>query len=949
MELGGSVATRCLVEAIGQGGAQEDSLVLLEPGVVLCLGLLLREIAHREALEILALLVSKRVATVERIDRPSPDLVRVHFTLLPLSVRHAALRAIAPYCLGGEDEGELDPSAPEYTVESCFTLAVQWQRRQTISHTTTSAFTGPLQELPDALVCIVLGFLTPKELRQVRKTSSRMYRLGQEVSPPLLRTRLFPHQLRALNRMELQEVVPPRFDLTVQLADECFMHRVTGELWRDRPDGYCSKRGGLFCDQPGLGKTCTVLGLVLRSRGMIADESLNQCSGFSSTLAEKRKSPSRSRRLESEQRLNQLLGVKTTLVVVPRTLLPHWRSQIALHAPALIVSAVDDANLPSAAEIAKLDVLLVSTAQMSHQAKLGPNSFLQSVLFLRCVVDEGHSLGTGAETNYSVMLKELRTERIWIMTGTPAKMTNNAQSLRSLFQILSFLHATPASPVVAQKMLELATKCLQLGDRPGVLTALLARHVLGPVLIRHTKEEIMAQLPQLVRTSTSLELNAAEKRQYNLLVGFIQANLLLTSMGNKSAGWEQSLLNPIHRAKCLELVEQLRITCTAGAVEAFRLQLRDKNRVETLALFAGESDEVKQALTAFLHRTSTGQQTRCCRCALEYDFVLLSRCGHFTCPECFAQQQEQAQRRCLACDKEMDLDDFAYIQPGFDLERFLNHHHHGDGATKADYLIRQIELERRAHPGAKFIVFSQFPLVRNYIGDALIRKFGADGVAEFWGQYREHELEKFTLGKVEVWKCAACGRMNGDTVAKTCGLPTAWLDHAVTGRRVLNPELALEHWAAQPVVGSVVRFLDGVSAPGVLVGIKPCRGRRTSATLVQQRLVDCDILLLGKDGSVGLDISLATHVFLTEYVWDSALEDQIISRAWRLGNRSPKVKVEQLVMKDTVEEILKNFAGGGGGEVSNEEDGEEEEGVVRGESDYDPRIKAILAQVRLLK
>ncbi|KAH9251554.1 hypothetical protein BASA81_010593 [Batrachochytrium salamandrivorans] len=943
MEIRGVVATRCLVEAIGQGGAQEESLVLLEPGVVLCLGLLLREIAHREALEILALLVNKRVATVESIAQPSPDLVRVHFTLLPLSIRHVMLRGIAPYCVGKE-EGELDPRAPEYTVESCFTLAVQWQKQQAesaTSHSSTAA-TGPLQELPDALVCIVLGFLTSKELKQVRKTSSRMYRLGQEVSPPLLRTKLFPHQLRALNRMEQQEVLPPRFDPAVQLADECFMDRITGELWRNKPDEYCSKRGGLFCDQPGLGKTCTVLGLVLRSRGMVADESLNQCSGFSSTLAEKRKSPSRARRLESEQRLNQLLGVKTTLVVVPRTLLPHWHSQIALHAPALTVSAVDDANLPCAAAIAKLDVLLVSTSQMSHQAKLGANSFLQSVLFLRCVVDEGHSLGTGAETNYSVMLKELRTERIWIMTGTPAKMTNKAQSLRSLFQILSFLHATPANPVVAQKMLELATKCLQLEDRPAVFTALLAQHLLGPVLIRHTKEEIMAQLPQLVRTYTSLELNAAEKRQYNLLVGFIQTNLLLTSIGDKSAGWEQSLLNPLHRAKCLELVEQLRVTCTAGAIEAFRLQLRDKNRMETLALFSPESDEVKQALAEFLHRTSTGQRTRCCRCTLEYDFVLLSRCGHFTCPECFAEQQEQEQRRCLECDKEMDLDDFAYIQPGFDLERFLNHHH-GNEATKADYLIRQIELERRAHPGAKFIVFSQFPLVRNYIGDALIRKFGADGVAEFWGQYRKYELEKFTLGRLEVWQCAACGRMNGDMVAKTCGLATALLDHAITGRRVLNPDLVIEHWAAQPVVGSVVRFLDGVSAPGVLMGIKPCRGRRANATLVQQRHVNCDILLLGKDGSVGLDISLATHVFLTEYVWDSALEDQIISRAWRLGNRSPKVKVEQLVMKDTVEEILKNFAGSSGGD-----NGEEEE-MDRENSDYDPRIKAILAQVRLLK
>src|SRR5205814_1335690 len=46
------------------------------------------------------------------------------------------------------------------------------------------------------------------------------------------------------------------------------------------------------------------------------------------------------------------------------------------------------------------------------------------------------------------------------------------------------------------------------------------------------------------------------------------------------------------------------------------------------------------------------------------------------------------------------------------------------------------------------------------------------------------------------------------------------------------------------------------------------------------------------------------HIFLLDVVWDSALLDQVVSRAWRLGNKTPTIIVEQLVMGDTLEETM---------------------------------------------
>jgi len=50
---------------------------------------------------------------------------------------------------------------------------------------------------------------------------------------------------------------------------------------------------------------------------------------------------------------------------------------------------------------------------------------------------------------------------------------------------------------------------------------------------------------------------------------------------------------------------------------------------------------------------------------------------------------------------------------------------------------------------------------------------------------------------------------------------------------------------------------------------------------------DATVLLLQEDGSTGLDLSFATHIFLLDQLRDPALENQIISRAHRMGAKGP--------------------------------------------------------------
>ena len=73
----------------------------------------------------------------------------------------------------------------------------------------------------------------------------------------------------------------------------------------------------------------------------------------------------------------------------------------------------------------------------------------------------------------------------------------------------------------------------------------------------------------------------------------------------------------------------------------------------------------------------------------------------------------------------------------------------------------------------------------------------------------------------------------------------------------------------------------------------------------------CTVLLLDESGALGLDLSFVQHVFLMEPVPNTSLEEQVVSRAHRMGARE-EVMVEVLVMRGTLEEeIMRRCVGAG--------------------------------------
>ena len=159
-----------------------------------------------------------------------------------------------------------------------------------------------------------------------------------------------------------------------------------------------------------------------------------------------------------------------TLLVVPKPLLQHWREQIAWHVDeaaleggvlldphALLAGGASGHSasataagraktlreLWSAEELARCAVLVTSSERLSleqrHATATGQPSVLCEVHWARLVCDEGHHLGGGALTNAKILLMDLPAERRWILSGTPAKETSDAEGCATLGGLLHFL------------------------------------------------------------------------------------------------------------------------------------------------------------------------------------------------------------------------------------------------------------------------------------------------------------------------------------------------------------------------------------------------------------------------------------------------------------------------------------------------------------------------------
>ncbi|KAL9101636.1 MAG: hypothetical protein Q9163_003134 [Psora crenata] len=186
--------------------------------------------------------------------------------------------------------------------------------------------------------------------------------------------------------------------------------------------------GGILADMMGLGKTLTILALVVGS--------LDDAKRWGSQTAPK---------LDDDKAL--IRNSKTTLLVAPLSTLANWEDQIATHVKpgTLNYYIYHGANrISDLDQLARYDMVITTYSIVSSDflgrgsKKHGMNPLLQTN-FYRIVLDEAHMIREQS-TRQSQAVCTLSAQRRWAVTGTPVQ-----NRLEDLGALIKFLRIKPFS------------------------------------------------------------------------------------------------------------------------------------------------------------------------------------------------------------------------------------------------------------------------------------------------------------------------------------------------------------------------------------------------------------------------------------------------------------------------------------------------------------------------
>jgi SNF2 family DNA or RNA helicase len=241
--------------------------------------------------------------------------------------------------------------------------------------------------------------------------------------------------------------------------------------------------GGCLADDMGLGKTVQVLAL-----------------------------------LESRRALRVKAGdaPAASLVVVPRSLVFHWKAEAARFTPKLrILDHTGALRSKPGDHFEDYDVVLTTYGTLRRDALHFKNQ-----TFDYCILDEAQAI-KNAGTLSAKAARLLKAKHRLAMSGTPVE--NHLGELWSLFEFLNPGMLGSASVFGAARQ-----------DASAATRSVLAR-ALKPFILRRTKGEVARELPAKVEQTIFCDLKPPERKLYNELRDYYRTRLLKNN-GEQPAG-----------------------------------------------------------------------------------------------------------------------------------------------------------------------------------------------------------------------------------------------------------------------------------------------------------------------------------------------------------------------------------------------------------------------------
>ena len=519
---------------------------------------------------------------------------------------------------------------------------------------------------------------------------------------------------------------------------------------------------------------------------------------------------------------------------------------------------------------------------------------------------QGHVMGRGSNSNTIQFASWVTANRRWAMTGTPTQQTANSSGLRNILGLVKFLKHDFFSARLGgdQVWNELITRMWNEGELSSFFRL---RMLLSLLMVRHTKADIQeVPEPKYIKSRTCMSID--EKRSYNTLVSAAQMNIVTTSMEGKTSGWQDSLLNPRQTKHARKALENIRLACCGGAHVLPRLE--DQLWIETiqyLRVLHG-LDDVKVAIVDnYLKRATTGELSSCMCCGLQLQTLFVVPCGCLICTECIDSKTTS----CPNCDKTFDVDDFQRLQPGLVYEWSLSLKEEKAKRESDEALRRQLdEVHSRAHGGlgANDNTSMGDEPAAAVAGDnnaGPIDLIGNNGVANGDGspnralRNRRPKNHACTFSRtvcdgkcgvcreehfdcnflVDRDQCSLCFKKAEDCppeASKALFVTNKLLslrEKEIAGNRVFQRPLKVIIFSQFRLILNYVgdRLIRRFGGSAVAEYWGSTRGKELEKFISSP---SCFCMLLGKEGSHGLDLSFVTNIILLDELYDKSLQEQ---------------------------------------------------------------------------
>lgn len=551
---------------------------------------------------------------------------------------------------------------------------------------------------------------------------------------------------------------------------------------------------------------------------------------------------------------------RATLIVVPSNLVDHWITQIQKHVRSgqLRVYAWTDHQKPCSHNLAwDYDVVITTFNRLSAEWTRRHKSALMQVHWYRVMLDEGHTLGSSLNlTNKLQLLISLTAANRWLLTGTPTPNTPNSQ-VSHLYPLLRFLGEEAYGK--NQKSWEAGIHRpfeAQMEEGRSRLLELLHRCMIS------ARKIDLQTIPPCIKKVKFLDFTEEHAKSYNELVATVRRNILMADWNDPSH--VESLLNTKQWKFRSNTIRNVRLSCcVAGHIKVTHA---GEDIQETMDLLV-ENDLDPQSEEYDFIKYNLMYGGTCMRCEEWCRLPVITPCRHLLCLHCVSLDSE----KCTfpGCNNLYEMQspeiltrpenpnpkwpvpkDLIELQPSYKQDDW-DPDWQSTSSSKVAYVVDRLKELQEANQA---IALS------------------------------ENDNDRIDTDSLDVLLFQAQPNQSSKTLPEKVIIFSQFLEHI--------------HIVEQQLTSAGIRFV-GMYSP-----MHSVNKMKSLATF--QHDASCLAVLMDGSAALGLDLSFVTHVFLMEPIWDRSMEEQVISRAHRMGATRP-VHVETLAMRGTVEEQMLQF------------------------------------------